>query len=315
MKITMLSGGVGGAKLVKGVYSIIGENQLNVICNTGDDLELFGLYISPDLDILMYTLAGIVDENKGWGVRNDTFNCLKALTKFYKREDWFNLGDCDLATHIFRTELLAKGYTLSKATRELCKLLGLKNINLIPMSDNRVRTMIMIKPNVFIPFQEYFVKRMCKDPVLNVLYEGAAEAKPGEKVLESIIEADIIIICPSNPIASIGPILSVKGIREQLQKSKGVRVAVTPIIQGAPLKGPADKFMAGMGLEVSAFGVAEYYKGLADIFILDERDSNLSSRIGELGYRVHVTNTVMNTLKDKVKLSEFILRVCGLKVN
>ncbi|MEM2906666.1 MAG: 2-phospho-L-lactate transferase CofD family protein, partial [Candidatus Odinarchaeota archaeon] len=165
MKITMLSGGVGGAKLVKGVYSIIGGKQLNVICNTGDDLELFGLYISPDLDILMYTLAGIVDEDKGWGVRNDTFNCLKALTKFYKREDWFNLGDCDLATHIFRSELLARGYSLSKVTKILCNALGLKNINLLPMSDNRVRTMIMIKPNVVIPFQEYFVKRMCKDPV------------------------------------------------------------------------------------------------------------------------------------------------------
>ncbi|MEM2906843.1 MAG: 2-phospho-L-lactate transferase CofD family protein, partial [Candidatus Odinarchaeota archaeon] len=148
-----------------------------------------------------------------------------------------------------------------------------------------------------------------------VIYEGAAEAKPGEKVLESIIEADIIIICPSNPVASIGPILSVKDIREQLQKAKGVRVAVTPIIQGAPLKGPADKFMAGMGLEVSAVGVAEYYKGLADIFILDERDSRLSSRIEELGYRVYATNTVMNTFSDKVKLSEFILGVCGLKVN
>ncbi len=313
MKITTLSGGVGGAKLVKGFYDILNENELNVICNTGDDLELFGLYICPDLDIVMYTLAGLVDEEKGWGVKNDTFHCLKALNELYTRENWFNIGDYDLATHIYRTELLAKGYSLTTVTEILCKNLGLEKVNLQPMSDDRVRTMVMVKPNVYIPFQEYFVKRKCQDPVLNVVYEGAEKAKPGVKVLETITNSDIIVICPSNPIASIGPILSVKGIREHLKKAKGVKVAVTPIIQGAPLKGPADKFMAGMGYQVSALGVAEYYKSLVDIFILDERDTHLKNSIEKLGYSVHITDTVMNSLNDKVKLSKFILETSGLK--
>ncbi len=309
----MLSGGVGGAKLVEGFYNILNKTRLNVICNTGDDLELFGLYISPDLDTVMYTLAGLVDEEKGWGVRDDTFRCLKALSEFYKKESWFNIGDCDLATHIFRTELLTKGYSLTEATRILCENLGLDRVNLQPMSDDPVRTMVMVDSGVYLSFQEYFVKRKCRDPVLNVIYKGSDEAKPGGHVLESIARADIIIISPSNPIASIGPILSVKGIREQLKKADCIRVAVTPIIQGAPLKGPADKFMAGLGFEVSALGVAEYYKGLADVFILDERDAYLKNKIEELGYKVHVTDTVMNSLKDKIRLSRFILKAVGLK--
>ncbi|WEU40131.1 MAG: 2-phospho-L-lactate transferase [Candidatus Odinarchaeum yellowstonii] len=313
MNITLLSGGVGGAKLVKGFYNILNKAVFNVICNTGDDLELFGLYICPDLDTVMYTLAGLVDEDRGWGVKNDTFHCLKALSECYGRENWFNIGDRDLATHIYRTELLAKGYSLTEVTRILCRNLGLEKVNLQPMSDDRVRTMVEVESNVYLSFQEYFVKRKCRDPVLNVVYEGVEKAKPGLNVLESIADSDIIIICPSNPIASIGPILAVKGVREKLKTAEGVKVAVTPIIQGAPLKGPADKFMSGVGLEVSAVGVAEYYKGLVDVFILDERDSHLKNRVEELGYTVHVTDTVMNSLSDKIRLSEFILESTGLK--
>jgi LPPG:FO 2-phospho-L-lactate transferase len=306
--VTALSGGVGGAKLVLGLSKILRSEELVVVGNTGDDFELFGLHISPDLDIVMYTLAGIIDSQKGWGIEGDTFNCLETLSKHYDQEKWFNLGDKDLATHIRRTELLKKGYKLSQVTEILCSALGLRGIKLIPMSDDRVETSVKTPDGSFIHFQEYFVKRECRDLVSDVKYSGSRTARPAEGVLESLRDSKIVVICPSNPIASIGPILSIREIRKTLQKATYPVVGVSPIIRGAPLKGPADKFMKGLGLEVSATGIAEFYKGLIDYLVIDEDDTQLKEEIKSMGINPIITNTVMNTLEDKIRLAKTILK-------
>jgi LPPG:FO 2-phospho-L-lactate transferase len=305
--VTALSGGVGGAKLVLGFSKVLREDELVVIGNTGDDFELFGLHISPDLDIVMYTLAGIVDSQKGWGIAGDTFNCLETLNKRYGQEKWFNLGDRDLATHIYRTELLKKGYKLSQATEILCSSLGLGGIKLIPMTDDRVETLVKIPDGSFIHFQEYFVRRECRDSVSDVRYSHSQRARSAKGVLKSILSSRMVVVCPSNPVASIGPILSIREIRETLKKVAVPVVAVSPIIGGAPLKGSADKFMKGLGLEVSATGVAEFYKDIIDYLVIDEVDAQLEGEIRSMGIRPIVTNTVMNTLEDRIRLSRTIL--------
>jgi LPPG:FO 2-phospho-L-lactate transferase len=306
--VTLLSGGVGGAKLVLGFSKVLGRGELVVIGNTGDDFELFGLHISPDLDIVMYALAGVVDVQRGWGVKEDTFYCLETLNKLYNCEKWFNLGDKDIATHIYRTALLAKGYKLSKITELLSSAFGLKSIRIIPMTDDSVETSVKTQDGSIIHFQEYFVKRGCRDSIKGVTYRGSRTARPAKGVVECIEGSDMLVICPSNPIASIGPILSIRAIRSALKKVACPVIAVSPIIGGAPLKGPADKFMRGLGLEVSAAGVARFYRGLIDHLVIDEVDAQLEGEIRSMGINVCVTNTVMNTLEDKIRLAKFILR-------
>jgi LPPG:FO 2-phospho-L-lactate transferase len=309
--VTLLSGGVGGAKLVLGFSKVLGKRQLVVIGNTGDDFELFGLHISPDLDIVMYTLAGVVDAQRGWGVKEDTFYCLETLNKWYSLEKWFNLGDKDIATHIYRTALLSKGYKLSQVTELLCSAFGLGSVRIIPMTDDSVETSVKTQDDSIIHFQEYFVKRGCRDSVKGVTYRGSRTARPAKGAVESIQGSDMIVICPSNPIASIGPILSIREIRSALKKVACPVIAVSPIIRGAPLKGPADKFMRGLGLEVSATGVARFYKGLIDHLVIDEADAQLEEEIRSMGINVYVTNTVMNTLEDKIRLAKIILGAGG----
>ncbi len=308
MLVTLLSGGVGGAKLVLGFSKILRKRQLVVIGNTGDDFELFGLHISPDLDIIMYTLAGVVDVQRGWGVKEDTFYGLETLNKLYGLEKWFNLGDKDIATHMYRTALLRKGYKLSQVTELLCSALGLGSVRIIPMTDDSVETSVKTQDGSIIHFQEYFVKRGCRDSVIGVTYRGSRTARPAKDVVENIQSSNMIVICPSNPIASIGPILSIRAIRSALKKVACPVIAVSPIIRGAPLKGPADKFMRGLGLEVSATGVARFYKGLIDHLVIDEADAQLEEEIRSMGINVHVANTVMNTLEDKIRLAKIILR-------
>jgi LPPG:FO 2-phospho-L-lactate transferase len=307
--VTLLSGGVGGAKLVLGFSKVLQGGELTVIGNTGDDFELFGLHISPDLDIVMYTLAGIVDVQRGWGIEGDTFNCLEAFNKRYGLEKWFNLGDKDLATHIYRTELLGKGYGLSEVTAILCSAIGLRGVRLIPMTDDSVETSVKIENGSFISFQEYFVKRQCKDLVSGVRYLRSRAAEPAKGVLESIRKSNMVVICPSNPIASIGPILSIRKIKAALENALCPVVAVSPIIKGAPLKGPADKFMKGLGFEVSATGVAKFYKDLIDYLILDEADADLEGEIRSIGINTVLAKTIMNSLEDKTGLAKTILRV------
>jgi LPPG:FO 2-phospho-L-lactate transferase len=302
--ITALAGGVGAARFLTGLAKLVDPKDLSVIVNTGDDIELFGLHISPDIDIVTYTLAGIVDEEKGWGIRGDTFRCLQMLRQL-KLEAWFNLGDKDLATHIHRTSLLKQGFTLTQATATISQSLGVKQ-TILPMTDDKFETHIKT-PEGSIHFEEYLVKRGAKDPVLGVEFVGAKQAKPANGVLEAIADSELVIVCPSNPIVSIGTILSVKGVRDALKASKARKVAISPLIAGCPVKGPLDKLLCGLGLEVSAYGVAKLYSDFLDTFVLDVADASEKNRIEDLGLQVKVANTLMKNLECKVELARTVL--------
>lgn len=302
----MLAGGVGAARFLQGLVKIVPEGEITVIVNTGDDIQLHGLHISPDLDIVTYTLAGIVDEEKGWGINRDTFHCLEML-KRYGHETWFNLGDRDFATHIYRTYLLKQGLSLSEVTNRICQALALR-LQITPMTNDKFETRIVTDEGI-LHFQEYLVKRHAKDNVINVLFEGSEEAKPAPGVIDSILNASLIIVSPSNPIVSIGTILSVNSVRDTLRKTKAKVVAITPIVGGAPIKGPADKLMKGLGLEVSAYSVARLYQDFLDVFILDYADRKEKKKIEQLGLQVIVTNTIMKTQEDKVELAKTVLKL------
>jgi LPPG:FO 2-phospho-L-lactate transferase len=302
--ITALAGGVGAAKLLKGLVKLIKQEDLTVIVNTGDDIELFGLHVSPDIDIVTYTLAGIVDEEKGWGIRGDTFHCLEAL-KALGQEGWFALGDRDLATSMLRTELLGKGWTLSEVSAFVAGELGLK-VKILPMTDDYFETRVVTRQGS-IHFEEYFVKNGCRDEVLGVEFLGADVAKPAAGVVEAVLGSELVVVCPSNPVVSIGTILSVDGVREALRQTDARIVAVSPIVAGAPIKGPADKLLRGLGFEVSAFSVAKLYADFLDVFVLDVSDESEKARIEELGIEVKVANTVMRNLADKVSLAKVVL--------
>jgi LPPG:FO 2-phospho-L-lactate transferase len=295
--IAVLAGGVGAARFLTGITKLVREEDLTVIANTGDDIELFGLHISPDIDIVAYTLAGIVDEEKGWGIKGDTFHCLSMLGK-HGQDTWFNLGDQDLATHIYRTSRLTQGIKLSQITSEICRSLGLK-IKMLPMTNDKFETHIKTSKGT-IHFEEYFVKRQFRDEVLGVEFVGAENAKPAPGVLDALFEAEVVVVCPSNPIVSIGTILAVEGVRDALQQTKARVVGVSPIVGGVPIKGPADKLMRGFGIEVSAFGVAKLYSDFLDAFVIDSVDVGEKSRIEQLGIDVTVARTVMKSLEDKV---------------
>jgi LPPG:FO 2-phospho-L-lactate transferase len=302
--IVALAGGVGAAKLLRGLVKVVSPRNLVIVGNVGDDVELYGLHISPDLDIIMYTLAGIVDEAKGWGVSGDTFHCLEMLGRL-GFETWFRLGDMDLAIHIIRTKMLREGLTLSQATAKLCKMLGVE-ANLIPASNDPVRTKVQ-SGDLLLDFQEYFVKRGTMDTVTNVFFEGAEKAKPAPGVIEAISDAERIIICPSNPILSIAPILSILAIRKALEASRAPIVGVSPIVGGKALKGPADRIMASMGFEASPYGVAKFYGRLLKHFVIDEVDAEHKKRIENLGIKVTVTNTLMRSLEDSVRLAKVVM--------
>ena len=307
--ITTLAGGVGAARFLQGLVRVVPPEEIVTIVNTADDIEFYGLHISPDVDIVTYTLAGIVDQEKGWGIHEDTFNCLEMLRQ-YGYDTWFMLGDKDLATHIHRTILLKKGLKLSEVTENIRKALGVK-VKIIPMTNDKVQTKIVTNVGEM-HFQEYLVKRKAQDPVLDVKFEGIEKAEPAPGIIKSILNADGIIICPSNPIVSIGPILSVKGVKEAIKKTEAKIVAISPIVGGAPIKGPADKLMRGLGIEVSAVGVAKVYKDIIDVLIIDNVDKDLKSRIEELGIKVYITNTIMRTLENKIKLAKEALNCLNL---
>jgi len=307
--IVVLAGGVGAARFLQGVIQLVPQEQLTVIVNTGDDRDFYGLRVSPDSDIVLYTLSGMVDEAHGWGVRGDTYNTMSQLTK-YGNDDWFMLGDRDLATHIHRTNLLRQGKTLSETAESIRTQLGL-GLRILPMSDQPVATHIKT-PIGLLHFQEYMVKRRCADEVQDVVFVGAQEAKPAPGVLDALREAEAILIAPSNPIVSIGSILSVPGIHNVLHEAKGMVVAVSPIVGGAPIKGPADKLMRGLGLDVSAVGVARHYRDFLDVMVIDEQDKNLVTSIEDLGIPTVVTDTIMRDSATKKALAQTVLRAAGL---
>ncbi|MEM1991152.1 MAG: 2-phospho-L-lactate transferase [Nitrososphaerota archaeon] len=307
--ITTLAGGVGAAKLIDGLSSIVPPEELTIIVNTGDDCEFHGLHISPDLDIITYTLAGLVDEEKGWGIKNDTFNCLEML-EAYGHDTWFRLGDRDLATHIHRTMMLRSGYKLSEVTKDICAKLRIKQ-RIIPMTDDYFATKIKTDTGI-IHFQEYLVKRGAVDVVRGIVYDGVEGAKPAPGVIESIMDAKVVIVCPSNPLVSIGTILAIKGVRQVLRETKAKKIAVSPIIGGTVVKGPADKMMRYLGIEVSALGVAKLYSDFLDIFVMDEVDAPLVHEVEKLGIKAVVTNTLMKTKDDRIRLAKFVLDVTSV---
>ena len=307
--IVVLAGGVGAARFLEGLVQVTPQERLTVIVNTGDDRDFYGLHVSPDLDIVMYTLAGVVDEAHGWGIRNDSHNTMQQLTH-YGNEDWFLLGDRDLATHIHRTNLLRQGKSLSEVTEELRNYFGL-HMRILPMTDLAVATHIQT-PVGLLHFEEYMVKRHCSDEVQDVVFVGANESRPAPGVVEAIKKAEAILIAPSNPIVSIGSILAVPGIHDALHEASGMVVAVSPIVGGAPIKGPADKLMRGLSMEVSAVGVARCYRDFLDVMVIDKQDEHLLSEIEDLGIPAVETNTIMHDMAAKAALAQKVLEVAGL---
>ncbi len=302
----ILAGGVGAAKFIEGLANIIDQAKIKIVVNTGDDIELFGLQISPDLDIITYTLANLIDKKKGWGFKEDTFNCLKNLSKFYQ-DDWFNLGDKDLATHIYRTNLFNKGYSKARITKKISRKLGIK-ADLIPMCNEPVQTYIETTEGLF-HFEEFYIKYQCKPKILDIKLEGIEKAKPIDGIFKIIKFAKKIIISPSNPIVSIGPILAVPGMKEALIKEKDKIYGISPIIKGAPIKGPADKLLQFCDLEVSCVGVANFYKNIVRHFIIDKRDEKLKSKIEELDINTYCYDTLMINLRKKKDLASFIIEL------
>ena len=302
--IVAFAGGVGAAKFLDGLIRVVPQEEITVIGNVGDDIEFYGLHVSPDLDIVTYTLAGLVDQTKGWGFADDTFHLQDTLRR-YGVKSWFNLGDRDLATHIYRTEQLRRGSDLSDVTQEITKHLGLR-INLLPATNDPFQTYV-IAGGRRMHFQEYMVKRQTKPKVSKIIFSGSRTAKPTKSVLKSIIDASGIIICPSNPIVSIGAILAVEGIRNALRKTSAKIVGISPIIGGKTVKGPADKLLKAVNVEPSATGVAELYSDFLDTFIIDSVDKQLASSITALGIKPVVTNTLMETLTAKTRLARVAL--------
>ncbi|MFQ5829051.1 MAG: 2-phospho-L-lactate transferase [Candidatus Methylomirabilia bacterium] len=306
--ITALAGGTGAAKFLRGLVRLIEPDQLTVIGNTGDDIDLWGLRISPDLDTVTYTLAGLIDDTKGWGVSDDSFQCLRAMASL-GRETWFTLGDRDLATHLVRTESLSRGLPLSTVTDAIRRDLGVR-CRILPMSDLPVRTKILT-PGGWLTFQEFFVREKAQVEILDTVYEGAEAARPAPGVLEAIREARAVVLCPSNPITSIGPILAVPGVTEALAETPATVVAVSPIVAGAAVSGPAGALMAAKGLPVSAAGVARAYQGWLDVLILDRRDQGLAPELLGLGVSPAVADTLMSDRGREVDLARAVLRAIG----
>lgn len=304
MTVTALAGGIGASKLLLGLYRAMDPHALTIIVNTGDDIVLHGLKISPDLDIVTYTLAGVVNPTAGWGMRGDTFHFLKRLGA-YGRETWFHLGDGDLATHLHRTNLLAHGKTLTQAADSIRHALGVKS-RILPMSDQPVPTIIETRDGRM-HFQEYLIKHRTEPGVRAIHFDGIKHAHPAPGVLEAICDAGRVIICPSNPLISIGPILAIPRVREQLRARKESVFAVCPIVGGKSLKGPSDKMLIQTGAGSSASAVAKLYADFTGTFVIDRRDASQADAIRALGMKVAVLPTVMRTRAQKRKLARALL--------
>lgn len=302
----ILAGGVGAAKFLDGLVQIVKPESLKIVINTGDDIELFGLYICPDLDIITYSLANLIDKEKGWGYENDSFYCLSILKKYYNI-GWFNAGDKDLATHIYRTDLFKQKFTKAEITKKICEKLCVK-AELIPMCNEHVETRVITKEGNM-HFEEYFIKHKCELEALKIEIKNIEKATPVSGVLNHIKNAKRIIICPSNPIVSIGTILQVKGIKDALIKVKNKVFAISPIIEGKTVKGPADKFMKTCGLDVSSYGVASYYKDFLGHFVIDNKDINLKEKIEQLGIKTYCFDTLMTTIVKKKELAQYIINL------
>ena len=307
-QVVALAGGVGGAKLVLGLSHCLEPSQLVVAVNTGDDEEFHGLHVSPELDTVMYTLAGLSNPDTGWGLQGDTFEALSMLRR-YGVDTWFNLGDRDFATHIRRSQLLAQGMSLSEVTSALCTALGVMH-KLLPMSDQPVRTMLHTAEGR-LSMQEYFVQRRTQPEVSGVEYVGAGEATPSAGLCDALGHAQMLVICPSNPALSVQPILAVAGMLELISNFKGTRVAVSPIVGNDAVRGPAGRIMAGLGQEVSVAGVARLYRDFCDVLVIDIQDEKMAEEVRREGLQPVVTNTIMNSLQDRIDLARTVLSLDG----
>jgi len=302
MKIVALAGGVGGAKLAHGLAQILPPEELTVIVNTGDDFEHYGLYVSPDLDTVCYTLAGMANPETGWGLMNESWNVIENASKL-GGPDWFRLGDQDLGTHLERTRRLKEGQTLTQITKDFCKAWGVKHV-VLPMSDQPVRTIVETEEGD-LAFQEYFVHRRCEPSVRGFRFDGLELAEPAPGARQAIQSADAVIICPSNPWVSIDPILQV------LKRIEPPVIAISPIISGQTVKGPAAKMFLELGIEPSALAVANHYCDLVTGFVLDTSDQKLEENIRSLNMRTLVTNTLMKSLDNRKQLASDVLDFVG----
>ena len=306
MKVVALAGGVGGARLAHGLAQIVAPQDLTVVVNTGDDFEHLGFPISPDLDTVLYTLAGLANPATGWGLANETWNFIEALGRL-GGETWFRLGDRDLALHVERRRRLEAGQTLTEATRALSAALGVQP-TVLPMTDDRLRTTVVTDEGE-LGFQEYFVHRQCRPRVARFIFAGEGQARPTAEVLAALAQAEAIIFCPSNPFVSIDPILRLPGVKDCIRTRPAV--AVSPIVAGQALKGPAAKMLNELGLEVSALSVARFYRGLLQGFVLDTADGGLTASLEADGLRVLVTDAIMRNEADRARLAREVLAFAG----
>jgi LPPG:FO 2-phospho-L-lactate transferase len=305
VKVCALAGGVGGAKLAAGLQDVLRPGELTVVVNTADDFELWGLRICPDLDTVMYTLAGIANPQTGWGVKGESFGALDMLAS-YGEETWFKLGDRDLATHVLRTARLRAGETLTEIMTNLSAALGVRS-SVLPMCDEPVAT-VLDTPDGPLEFQEYFVRRGQRDEVIGVELHGIESARPTDAVSRALAAADVVVLCPSNPVVSIGPILAVPGMQKALAASRAPKIAVSPLDGGRALKGPADRMLDTLGYEVSATGVARIYEALVDGMVVDKIDAGERAGIETLGMQVLTTDAVMRDAQDRARLATEVLR-------
>ena len=313
MRVTALAGGIGAGKFLRGLVRAVAPEAVTVIANTGDDITMHGLHVSPDLDSVTYWLGDVFDRERGWGRRDETFRATEELRAFDREQAWFSLGDLDLATHLFRTNLLATGETLSAATAAVARRFGVVP-RLLPMTDDPVTTRITVVADgdeLDLHFQEYWVRRGGRDEVKAVRYEGAERSRPAPGVLEALVAADAIMLCPSNPVASLGPILAVPGIHEAVAARRADVVGVSGIVAGAPLSGMADRLMPAAGAEVTAAGAAECYRGLLAAWVVDDADRALIPRIEATGVRAGATDSIMTDDAKAEALARFALGLLG----
>ena len=297
---------MGAAKFIRGLVRRIAPERLTVVVNTGDDETFYGFHVSPDLDTVTYTLANLINRAQGWGRRDESFTVLGELARFYG-QPWFSLGDRDFATHIYRTERLRKGASLSAVTGEVTRALGVESL-VLPMSDDPVRTFVRIRGRGALPFQEYFVRGRARGAVEGIELRGAKQARALPAALRAIRGAAGIVLAPSNPFVSLGPILALKGVREALGKSRARVAAISPIVGGRTIKGPADKMLRGLGMTVSPVSVAKLYRDIVGVFVLDNLDRRHASAVEKLGMRAVVTDTIMITPEKAARLAEVVLR-------
>ena len=304
--VVALAGGVGGAKLALGFSYILGSDELTIVVNTADDDRFYGLHVSPDLDTVMYTLAGVSNSEMGWGLVSESFRTLERL-KEYGVDAWFNLGDLDLATHLYRTKMLDEGKTLSEVCQQLAKSLGVEH-KILPVTDSSIKTVLETQDGVM-SFQEYFVKNQCEPVVKSIDFEGSSNCTVTPEVRQAVMNMDLLVFCPSNPFVSLAPILSVPGFKQLIESFSGRSIGVSPIVGGEAIKGPAAKMLKELGHDVSSLGVARQYVGLCNTFIIDEKDVALKEEIESLGMDVFVTQTIMETDRDKKQLAQYILEI------